>query len=348
MRIVRLRRRHNTVAVTEIDYLVDLATSTRKLIERGVRRYITRSQMNEAEHRELVARLLEVAPADSIPHPALRVIERHKMSVRRGLSFHQIMLQRSEARHAGVHDRGWLLDDKPRGYKFADQLKVRRPVTDLKPRPLAEVKLTPPTVLKPVRSTGGRGVFLVFSHDRVMSVRDKGEVITLPEALARAQDAMQGERPVRDRWITEELIVDRDEPARDLKFYAFYPGRIAFVQEIQRIPTFTAAYWTPEGKRITTGKRDGLVDPYGVTQRQYALAEKISAAIPAPFMRIDMLRTGDDAVLGEFTPRPGQFEEFDDATDRWLAEEWVRSERQLLDDALAGKRFRDFERATAR
>jgi hypothetical protein len=330
-----------------IDHLADLLDSGRGLTTDTLRRLITRKAMAEPSHRAEVQRLLDHVDPATVTHPQLRIIERHRLSVRRGLSFRQIMIQRSEAgRHAGVRDRAWLLDDKLAGYRFADALGVRRPAADLTPRPIASINPAPPMVIKPVRSTGARGVYLAFGDRRIVDLRQGDELQSWAELVGRADRLMADpRRPFRDAWITEELILDGKRPARDLKFYCFY-GQVVMVQEVERLPAFRRAFWSPDGSLVETGKGNTLVNGYGAGNEQVAIAERISAEIPAPFMRVDMLRVGkENLVVGEFTPRPGQFEEFDLVTDRWLAEKWVDAERRLLDDALAGRRFDAFEKA---
>lgn len=145
--------------MTDLHHLAALIGASRDLTTSTLRRLITRRAMREPDHRSGVAELLAHVDPTTVTHPQLRIIERYRLSVGRGLSFRAIMMQRSEAtRHAGVRDRAWALDDKPAGYRFADALGVRRPVADLTPRRLAEIMPEPPTVVKPTRSTGARGV----------------------------------------------------------------------------------------------------------------------------------------------------------------------------------------------
>lgn len=334
--------------MSEIDHLGDLIDGTRDLTAATLRRLVTRRAMTDADHRAEVQRLLDHADPTAVGHPQLRIIEKYRLSVHRGLSFHAIMLQRSEAaRHAGVRDRVWALDDKAAGYRFADALGVRRPASDLTPRKLADLAPAPPTVVKPARSTGARGVYLLMPGGEVIDLRQRDTLRSWERAADRARRLLaEPHSRVRDQWITEELILDGRRPARDLKFFCFY-GQLLFLVEIERLPTFRRVYLSPDGQEITTGKSNTLTKPYGASKEQIALAERISLEIPAPFCRIDMLREGrTGAVVGEFTPRSGQFEEFDQATDRLMGEAWVRAERRLLDDALAGKRFDAFTAAT--
>ncbi len=332
----------------EIDHLAGLARSSRDLTTEALRRLVTRRGMTDPERRETVQRLLEHADPTAVPHPQLRIIERHQLSVRRGISFRAIMLQRSEAaKHVGVRDRAWLLDDKVVGYRFADALGVRRPAGDLTPRPLAELTLQPPCAVKPVRATGSRGVYLVYKPDRIVEVRTNEVLRSWDEMVERCRALVDNPlRPVADQWIVEELVLDGGEPARDLKFYCAY-GEVLFVSEIVRLPTPRRSTWSPDRRLLEVGKPNTLGrGARGVGRDQVALAARISAEIPSPFMRIDALRLGrKELVINEFTPRPGQFEEFSPEYDRLLGEAWVRAERRLLDDALAGKRFRAWAQA---
>lgn len=337
----------DTARVTTPETLRGLVDSTRAVVAAALTSLVTRRGMQDARLRDQVQALLAFAPPETIAHPQLRIIERHQLAITRGLSFHQIMIQRSEARRIGVRDRAWLLDDKAAGYRFADAFGIRHPVADMTPRPLAELEPQAPVVVKPANSTGARGVFLVHPPERVVEVRTGNELGSWSGMVERGR-ALVGSRvrPIRDRWITEELILDdHGQPARDLKFFCFY-GRVAFVLEIERLPTIRRCWWDSTGQPTTTGKPSEMTDGHGITEEQVKLVEAVSLAIPAPFMRIDMLASDNGLVLGEFTPRPGQFEEFDAATDRAMGEAWVRAERRLLDDALAGVKFDTFDLAT--
>jgi TupA-like ATPgrasp len=58
-----------------------------------------------------------------------------------------------------------------------------------------------------------------------------------------------------------------------------------------------------------------------------------------PFLRIDFLRGEDRFAFGEFRLRPGDFETFNDATDRRLGELYLDAEARLYADLLAGRQF---------
>lgn len=73
------------------------------------------------------------------------------------------------------------------------------------------------------------------------------------------------------------------------------------------------------------------------------LAKRISLAIPAPFIRIDFLKSFDGLVFGEFTGHPGSYEQFNRKTDRLLGEFFVSAEARIVNDLLNGKTFDAFQ-----
>jgi hypothetical protein len=93
---------------------------------------------------------------------------------------------------------------------------------------------------------------------------------------------------------------------------------------------------------------DEVLTGYGIQDSEIALAERISREIPAPFMRIDFLRSPDGLVFGEFTRRPGSYGKFSVKFDRWLGDMFLSAEARLFDDALAGQKFPLFESVTSR
>lgn len=76
------------------------------------------------------------------------------------------------------------------------------------------------------------------------------------------------------------------------------------------------------------------------------LAEAVSRALPAPFLRIDFLRAADGRlVFCEFTPRPGRFSLIRPEFDRSFGAPFLRAEARLLADLLAGRHFPEWEAA---
>lgn len=59
-------------------------------------------------------------------------------------------------------------------------------------------------------------------------------------------------------------------------------------------------------------------------------------------MRIDFLAAKSGLYFCEFTPRPGDFEKFNDATDEMLGTLYLDAELRLVNDLVFGKRFTEF------
>jgi hypothetical protein len=312
--------------------------------------------MREADeaHLRRVEALLSFAEPRHLTHPMVRRLERNRLSLRPGLSFRSIMLEQSEARLLGVFRPAWLLDNKSRAYAFVDALGVPRPRSDRTVRSLEQIPQDSPVILKPVRSTGSKGVYAVYSPDRIQHLRDGREFDSWEAMREHARGLMSPGRakPLPDRWLVEELILEdprNQVPARDLKFYAFY-GEVALIRESRREDVTKVRCWTPQGEPAETGhdREPDLAAAVGPTAQQIKFVESISAEIPAPFMRIDMLRGANDVVFGEFTPRPGHFDEFNDEWDRRFGESWVRAEGRIIEDVLAGKSFTAFADAVGK
>lgn len=94
---------------------------------------------------------------------------------------------------------------------------------------------------------------------------------------------------------------------------------------------------------MLTGKyNDQLFVGKGFTQQELAQVNEISRQIPSPFMRIDFLRGENGLVFGEFTPKPGNYDEFEETIDRWLGDCFLGAENRLVTDMLQGKKFDAF------
>ncbi|MBA0124301.1 hypothetical protein H0B56_01960 [Haloechinothrix sp. YIM 98757] len=305
------------------------------------------------EHRARVRSLLRVTEPRHLTHAMVRRLERNDLSLPSGLSFRSLMLEQSEARRLGVFRPGWLLDNKAKAYAFVDEVGVRRPRCDRVARPFAAIEPAGPIVIKPVRSTGSKGTYLVYAPDHIIHLRDGMELSSWDAMAEHARRLMSHERrPVPDRWMTEELVLEDSSTLRtatDLKFYAFY-GHVLLIRESRRVSGGKQGvrYWTRDNEPARTGVTRGehLDEARGATQQQLELVESLSREIPVPFMRIDMLRGEDGLVFGEFTPRPGAFELFDETWDRRMAESWVLAEGRIIDDVLGGKDFAAFAKAT--
>ena len=108
-------------------------------------------------------------------------------------------------------------------------------------------------------------------------------------------------------------------------------------------------YYTPAGDPVITGRyMDRAFAGTGLEPGYVELAEAISLQIPMPFCRIDFLKSAHGPVFCEFTPKPGNFHQFDTPTDTLLGAEFARARARLTADLLKGKRFEAFDAFVAR
>lgn len=239
-----------------------------------------------------------------------------------------------------------LLDNKILGQEFIRQLGLRLPEVYQVDVPLAEIKPRPGVVIKPVRASGSKGVYSFKTCNEIYHLGENKELHSIEEfRLDAAQTLEKIKRP--DRWMCEELILNfDDELPNDLKMLTFY-GRVAIVQEATRLPT-RVCYYDRAGNPISTGRYLNLqFEGTGVLPEYIDLAEKISQKIPMPFCRIDFLKAKDGPVFGEFTPKPGNFHQFDEKTDTFLGAEYIKARARLVADLLQGKVFQEYNHFVA-
>lgn len=302
-----------------------------------------------------LAKLSEIVKKNYMNHYMVRKFERGKLNINNAFSFSEIMIENSQLRRLGFSENSWKLDEKTNAYKFSDNIGLRRPKTLLGPYKFSEVqKPDSPAVIKPVKATGSMGVYLVFNENTILSAREGVYMSSWDEmekdAKKKLEDGKIGKNPLltTDKWITEELVLSAKGstiPPNDLKFYCFY-GEVLLVLEANRAHYGEYCFWDSEMNLAKTGKYDGRNQFYehglGFTKEDMDLVVSASLQIPAPFIRLDMLKGHDGLVFGEATPRPGRFHMFNDEYDSKLGEAYRRAEARILRDLLNGKKFEAF------
>ncbi|WP_216829902.1 ATP-grasp fold amidoligase family protein [Alkalihalobacterium elongatum] len=283
---------------------------------------------------------------EEIPEFIIRSAETaDSLSLHEVASFRASLSMRARQRQLDRFVPEWMLDNKVDAYSFIDQLGVRRPWVSIETYTFKEIPPKEKIVIKPFDGAGSRGVYLVHSPTHIQDVKRSEIIQSWDELQAYLKADLASGWVEKDEWITEELVLESETEktaARDLKFYCFY-GKVALILEIIRFPEVKYCWWTAAGEQVATGKyEDDRFEGNGVTEAQIQIAEKISAEIPAPFMRIDFLKSGDELVFGEFTPKPGHYDHFDNNTDRLLGEYFLEAEGRLVKDLLLENKFTHF------
>lgn len=235
-----------------------------------------------------------------------------------------------------------LAGSKAEGHRFARAHGVRVPERFQDAVPAVDLRLLPGTVVKPANAEGSRGVYVILSEGEVRRVKDQTRIGGAEQLRgALAEDLSEGAVAL-DEWTVEELITGDAEgrvPGRDYKFYSFY-GSIPLILEVTRWPQVGYCWWNPDGTRAETGKYQELgFDGAGVPDDVLQEAQKLSHAIPAPFIRIDFIASSGAPVLGEFESHPGDYERFSPELDALLGREYLDAETRIVRDMLAGRTF---------
>ncbi|MDT8860337.1 hypothetical protein N0O92_08835 [Alkalihalobacillus sp. MEB130] len=308
---------------------------------------INKSNKNAEEKRKVFTKILTGLKLDEIGEPFTRNAQRVKVSFESQDSFRANMVRYTRKRQLGNYSPEWFLDKKSNGFAFIDELGVERPWASNKEYKLTEIPMKKGIVVKPTNGSGSNGVYLVIDLDNIRDVKRK-KVLTSWDAFKESmkEDISSG-KVKRDVWNVEELIFedeDQTEPSRDLKFFCFY-GQPALILEVCRYPETRYCWWDINGNNILTGKyEDRLFQGQGINDEMINLASFVSSEIPSAFLRIDFLKTPNGMKFGEFTLRPGLFEQFNKKTDRLLGTHYLDAEGRLVADLLSGKEFRAFSK----
>lgn len=302
------------------------------------------------QDREFIHDFFRGLSPDHIKEPLMVQARKLKLTLDNVPSFRRSVVMRSKARVSSRLPREWVINNKQKAYQLAGLLKLDYPEVKSSGVPLKEINVLSlnRVVVKPEGESGSKGVFLVYSPSRIYDVW-RGKWLTSTRAMvSQIQADLAKKRLRKDSWMVEELILENEEketPGRDLKFYCFY-GRVGMVLEIRRGGGRAYCEWDGEGKRIYSGKYENQFDGDGVTEEQLALVKQVSKKIPAPFMRIDFLRSATAAgglSFCEFTPRPGNFHAFSDEVDRSLGLDFLQAEARLENDLVKRRNaFREY------
>ena len=299
---------------------------------------------DEAEREGLLA-LLRDTEASGVTEGLVRKANSKVLPLEGVASFRESIALRSRRGQLAGSAPEWKLNNKARGYKFVAKWDIPHPRVFQEKAGLADLETRTAVVIKPMSGAGSRGVYLVLGDGRVFEPK-RGQWLDDWQAMTLAMQVdLESGRVRHDRWMVEELVTEDEaglRPGRDLKFYCFF-GKVGLVLEVDRWQRQAYCEWDDSGNQVFSGKYDEQrFEGEGVSAEQIKLVAKLSRRIPAPFIRIDFLRsahTESGLSFCEFTPRPGNFHRFGQETDRRLGELYLEAEARLQRHFLKGKRF---------
>ncbi|MCW2799761.1 MAG: hypothetical protein JWQ70_1233 [Aeromicrobium sp.] len=281
-------------------------------------------------------RKVKAAAARSAAAPSFQ----HYLFAERRVSAHLLEVDRS--------DRGTTVTRKLRSYSFAQSWGVAIPaifgiwdhVEDI-----AWDELPDTVVIKSQSGTSSQGVFPLIRVADGWSIVTETGTLTTADIIGQFRSRLDA-GAVAGPFIAEEFLGSVDQPALpiDVKIYTFY-GEVGIVH-LRSV----RSHLHQLGATFRTLDRDG-VDLGPVYMSDFhnpdlhtpdnfgeliACAERLSQAIPKPFVRVDLYDVDGQVVFGEFTPRPGGTELFPAALDERLGHLWERAQARLLNDVIDG------------
>ncbi|PWD86045.1 ATP-grasp fold amidoligase family protein [Ignatzschineria cameli] len=237
----------------------------------------------------------------------------------------------------------FLLDNKLMGYEFAKLCGLNTPMVSEVNSSIDNISLNPGTVIKPMHGFNSNGVFVIYSENKILAVRPGNVLNSLEKIRAEGKTLLKKRYIPSDKWMVEELIFDGKNIARDVKFYCFY-GKTGLILETDRENGTKRCWFDDDLNYVNTGKYTNSLfkaDREKLNELKI-LAESISQELPVPFVRIDFLILGDKFYLGEFTPVPGQNNEFTNEWDQYLGEMYMDAVMRLTYDVSLGKEFEKY------
>ena len=299
------------------------------------------------QKRVVYETILSALKTEDMPEFLMRTDdEEAAVSLQPVASFRASLHMRMRQKQLTEHLPEFALEDKVNVVRFIEPLNIRKPHVFGRHQTLAELTPHENVVIKPVEGAGARGVYLVHDNHDIIDVHRQTQLENWDQLLENMQTDLEQGRVETDDWLIEELILEdkvNHTPASDIKFYCFY-GRVGLILEITRYPERKHCWWTADGQRIRTGKYDeDLFKGHGVSIDEIEMAANLSQEIPAPFIRIDFLRSEDGLVFGEFTAKPGNYDEFNEETDQMLGDYYLEAQARLTDDLLSGKQFKHYQ-----
>ncbi len=277
-------------------------------------------------------------------------VYRYHLPITQASSLLQHYVRRRRMRQIGKVPERWLTYNKQSGEEFARMAGAVCPdsVYGIK---LSEIKPKKDMVVKPMSSSGSKGVFIIRDLDDILSVEEHVSYSSWDEVKANLQKSIDSKR-FADLFECQQCIyMDKKQrkPANDLKFFVFY-GEVGAVMEVARYSDKTWWWWNADSSKILAHK-DVIpvgLEPCGFTENMLQQVKELSMQIPAPFLRIDYLLGEDKLYFVEFCTFQGYgiptLERLNPTYDRRFGTMYLQAEMRIVNDLLAGKKFETINR----
>lgn len=264
-------------------------------------------------------------------------------------SFH---VKLHEARRLGVllaqcgyREATTLLAPKDAGYAFAASHGVAVPTVIGRYPNAASIEwsvLPDEFVLKTVNGSGSQGVAPLIRQDDGLFRDLLGDNNLVTPGNVRAML----EEKVHTRALSKELLVEKMLPSPhpecsdlplDIKVYCFY-GEVGMVMvrhsgSSRRNDRIRVRYFDPAGKDLGAVMSHREVDPSlpapTTLPELISAGQRMSAALPTPFIRLDFYEQADGIVFGEVSGIPGGKQQPRADVDEFLGALWENAEARL-------------------
>ena len=298
------------------------------------------------KYREITKVLFDAHTVDEFRREDYLDASKLRIPVMQAASLRQQFVRRRRMKQIGdVPDR-WLVYNKKVGEEFAASLGVKCPASE-HGYTLDTIPRKDNIVIKPLFGASSKGVYIVYNTHNIWSVENKITFSSWEDMLTCIRQQLDAGEIQKDLFEIQEAIYSDNttkSATHDLKFYTFY-GEIPAVLEIVRTPEKAYWWWNERGELIDIGQTmPESIQPMGFTAEMLETARQLSLKIPAPYMRLDFLRSADDIYFDEFcTMSGGEFaiilEQHFPKWDRLFGNCYLKAEMRIMNDLLEGKRF---------
>ena len=250
---------------------------------------------------------------------------------------------RKSMRELGCKDPAFEIDAKDDAHVWADALGVRTPQLLGRFEDVHQIDwIAAPEkfVLKPTKGSASTGVYLLSRRDKrwwnavTQCSLSHADIVRDIESLAQSHQMSAS-------LIMEELIEDPRCPGGqpiDYKVGMFF-GRVGLIEaKAHRVDAqgrVRAGWrnfdpsWRDIGNVYAEFDLDQTVPPPIHREELLDIARRVSASIPRPYLRVDLLDDEKGPILGEVTPEPGGEYLPHPRMDRLLGRYWEDAEARL-------------------